>query len=174
MAGGGRWMKKERLRNSGGGNGRRMTACDSEIETESWGWGADWVFAPWAQLAKGKPAQCTTCHSTFYQQHSELFLEDGSSNLTDFGLVFSSAVCTCVCSCIRASGSTQLLPRPCWNAYVSPRWPCWHLISNPYCGVLPCKCCMCVFVSIIMLRSACVREKICCMSLSSLLLSITL
>lgn len=137
-AGRGRWMKKERLRNSGGGNGRRMTACDSEIETESRGWGADWVFAPWAQLAKGKPAQCTMCHSTFYQQHSKLFLEDGSSSLSDFGFSFfflSSAACTCVCSCIWANGCTQLPPIPCWNAYVSPRWPCWHLFFNPQCWV---------------------------------------
>lgn len=101
--------------------------------------GADWVFAPWAQLAKGKPADSTTCHPTFYQQHSKLFLEDGSFNMRCLGLV-SSLICACVCLS-RAHGCTQLPTIPCW--IISPRRPCWHFFMsfNSQCWI----CCIRMF-----------------------------
>lgn len=83
MAGLGRWIRRE-------------WGTKEEETGEEWrSGGADWVFALRAWLAKGKPADSTMCHSTFCQQHSKLFLEDGSLNRSGVGLAFSSCMCLC-------------------------------------------------------------------------------
>lgn len=170
-------MKKERVRNWREGSRRKMTACDSETETERWGWGADWVFALWARLAKGKPAHSTMCHSTFYQQHSKLFLEDGSFTLSDLGSVFFFFflfhVCVRVCLS-RANGRTQWPTMLCWNTYVCVSQMALLTFLSIFQSSV-CKSVACGYLcpAGVMLTSVCMRKKICCMSSSSHSLSVT-